>query len=466
MHQSLYYSISTPRYFLLLLTAMVMLMGSCRKFVDIPAPPDKIDKEGAFASDATASAAVAGLYSEMINNTQYFTSGFATFYAGMSADELRYYTPGNRDEFVANEITELNHNLLSSSFWLPAYRIIYAANLCIEQLHASTTLTPAIRDHLLGEAKGLRAFSYFYLVNLFGDVPLVLTTDYRINSGLGRTPATSVYEQMEKDLLEAKALLPTAYSAPDKARLNRHAATALLARVYLYQQKWEAAEREAGAVITSGAYQLVSDVSKTFLKGSTETIWQLIPGNTLVGTWEAFNILPSSATATPTYILTDTLANRFESGDSRRANWIGTRSFSGRQVRYPAKYKQYPAGAPVTEYYIVLRYAELFLIRAEARARQNKGTEALSDLNVIRQRAGLSRLPGGDGAFLLGAIERERATELFAEWGHRWLDLKRTGRATAVLAPQKAAWQPTDVLWPIPNQQLNLNSALTQNPGY
>ena len=116
---------------------------------------------------------------------------------------------------------------------------------------------------------------------------------------------------------------------------------------------------------------------------------------------------------------------------------------------------------------MVLRLAELYLIRAEARTQQNNFSDAESDLNAIRNRAGLPNTTANDRATLLTAIEQERRIELFAEWGHRWLDLKRTNRADTILNTFKAPnWQVTDVLFPIPASQIDINGLLTQNPGY
>jgi hypothetical protein len=123
--------------------------------------------------------------------------------------------------------------------------------------------------------------------------------------------------------------------------------------------------------------------------------------------------------------------------------------------------------SPVVEYTMVLRTAEQYLIRAEARARQNNLDGARSDLDSIRLRAGLSPLPDNlNQAQLLLAVEQERRVELFAEWGHRWLDLKRTGRALTVLSAEKPDIDENDLLLPIPASSINANVFLEPNPGY
>jgi hypothetical protein len=133
---------------------------------------------------------------------------------------------------------------------------------------------------------------------------------------------------------------------------------------------------------------------------------------------------------------------------------------------YPYKYKSRLSSGPA-EYYIVFRISEQFLIRSEVRAYLNDLPGSIADLNKIRNRAGLPNTLANDQSSLLAAIEAERRVELFTEWGHRWFDIKRTGRADLVLANEKGAnWQPTDTLYPIPFGQIQLNQNLTQNPGY
>jgi hypothetical protein len=115
----------------------------------------------------------------------------------------------------------------------------------------------------------------------------------------------------------------------------------------------------------------------------------------------------------------------------------------------------------------VLRLAELFLIRAEANAQLNNVSNAVDDLNVLRTRAGLDLLPNSlSQQDCLNAVYQERRVELFAEWGHRWFDLKRTGQADAVLGTMKPAWKSSAVLYPIPFGEIQLNPLLTQNAGY
>lgn len=451
---------------IILVAAFFLHVTSCKKFVDIPATPTQILNYKVFEDDETASKAITGIYIQMITNGNLFSSGNTTFYPGLSADELYYYTNGLKQEFYKNEIGPGNHELISSIFWSPAYKYIYTSNACIEGIAASATLTIPAKRQLTGEAKFIRAYCYFYLVNLFGDVPLITTTNYEMNAAMPRTAKTLVYDQIVSDLISAQDLLDISYVSSDRVRPNKWAATALLARVYLYKKEWSNAITQSSMVISSGMYALEPVVNSVFLKGSPETIFQLQAGTNNINTWEGNVFLPVSSTVSPTYLLTNTLLNSFEVGDLRRTNWIQSRIFAGQTFFYPFKYT-IRSSTTITEYYIYLRLAEQYLISAEAKAQQNDISGSKADLNAIRTRAGLTNTTANDKASLLLAIEHERQVEFFAEWGHRWFDLIRTNRANVVLnALKPTTWQPTDILWPIPSNQINLNPVLTQNPGY
>lgn len=446
---------------------MTVLLSSCKKFVSVPPPIDQIVNPIPFNDDETATATVIGVYSEMMRSPNLFTNNSTTLYAGMSADELVYYSPSSREEFEKNEITQANHNNLTLFFWQPAYKFIYAANLCLEQLSTSQKLNPELKNSLIGETRFIRAFCYFYLVNLFGDVPLILTSDFRSNANLPRTSGITIYEQISRDLQDAYSLLNTSYLTADHVRPNKWAAAALLARVYLYRNDWTNAELMSDKVINSGQYNLDSNLNGVFLKGSAEAIWQLQPVNPVFNTYEANAILQPSPSLAPTYLLTDSLLNAFEPGDKRKMAWVDSRTYGSQVIYYPYKYKIYGNSAPLDEYYMVFRLAEQYLIRAEARAHQGNLDGARADIDIIRNRSGLADIIPSTQQALLNAIEQERRIELFAEWGHRWFDLKRTNRADPVLGIIKPdTWQQTDILWPIPQDQINLNPSLMQNPGY
>ena len=467
---------------------------SCKKMVTVPEPITSITTSEVFNSDVQASAALAAVYSQLISNGGQlgFSNGYLTMLGGMSSDELYYYGQGDPNilGFSPNQL--LTANSYTSIVWTSAYKTIYAANGVIEGVAASTSngLTDSARKELTGEAKFVRAFSYFYLVNIFGDVPLALTVDFNKTRYMARTSVDLVYQQIIQDLKDAQSVLPPDYSAAlaqERIVANRWAATALLARVYLYRGDYPNAAAQATAVINNTAlYSLVPNPNEVFLINSKEAIWQLeqaTAGYFNNATPEGFNILPSPlTTAVAHYCLAPSLLNVFEPGDLRRIAWVDTTDNSNGgptspgSTYYPYKYKiniaESVSGGVSSEYYMVLRLAELYLIRAEAEANGATGGTgaAIADLNALRSRAGLPAL----SASLLQpdviiAVAHERQVELFAEWGHRWLDLKRTGQAHAVLSTitSKQPWTGDyQLLYPIPPAEIQSDHFLLQNPGY
>jgi hypothetical protein len=449
----------------------VLFSTGCKKLVELDPPQNKINASTAYQTDGTATAAVVALYNYGIFGIMGSLQQAITLYGGVSADELHYTLT------TTPEITEIENNLISigngtnASFWYNAYAELLAANSAITGITASTTLTPAVRSQLLGEAKFFRAWVNFYLVNYYGGVPLT-GNDPLANAYLPRSSADAVWTSIIADLRDAQGLLPATYVGTLKSRVNQHAVTALLARVYLYRKDYVNAEAQASQVISSGTYTLTT-TPNVFINSSTETILQFA---TFVG---ASTFGPSYRTATPatnvappTYTLTSNIANSFESGDSRKTNWVDS-TISGSKFYRVNKYKIFTATSASmgNEFNVVLRLAEQYLIRAEARAQTGNLSGAAADLNVIRNRAGLSNLSAANSASsaaLLNAVAQERKVELFGEYGHRWLDLLRTGQANAVIGPLKpTTWNATrSVLFPIPDLQRQQNPALTQNPGY
>ena len=440
----------------------VAAMSSCKKFVGIPPPVNQLNENEVFTDDKTATAAVVGIYSDMEFNLP--VSTFLTLLPGLSADEIVCTTNDNNYLQLANDACSPD-NQYTAAVW-GIYSTIYEANSCIKGIQNSTGLRPATNNQLLGEALFSRAFCYFYLVNLFGNVPLVTSTDYRINDTLSRTFSPKIYQQIITDLTQAQTLLSADYPTAQRVRPNRWAATSLLARVYLYTARWADAESQASSVISSGSYTL-SGPESVFLNSSNETIWQLMPVVPSLNTQEAANFIPGTPGVIPAFHLTDDLVNAFEPDDNRFAAWTGSTAIGGQTFYYPYKYKN-GGGGSVTEYHVVFRLAEQYLIRAEARMHQNDISGAIDDLNIIRSRAGLTALSQSlSPDATASALQQERRIELFAEFGHRWLDLKRTAKVDLVIGALKpASWSTTDALWPVPQAQRAVNPFLTQNKGY
>jgi len=481
---------------LALFMLFLMLLSSCKKLVTIDPPVSSIRTDQVFNVDLQAQAAMAGVYTLMINGSSLasnsaeggFARGLTTIAGGQSADEMTFSAP---TPYSTNKLTSLL-SYYGISLWSSAYKTIYSANAMLEGIAASKSpdLHDNVRTELIAESKFIRAFSYLYLVSLFGDVPKVLTTDFNKTALLPRAPQKEIYDLIVQDLKDAQAALPADYSnAPNGQRIipNKWAATALLARVYLYEGDYANAAAQATAVINNGQYSLVSDPNKVFLTNSKEAIWQLQQdvhitslGNATI---EGAEFIPNTNRHTGLiYVfLTDQLMNSFEPGDKRRQSWVDTTNstiYGGARdiYYYPVKYKtgsdNYVIGGAPTEYYMVLRLAEQYLIRAEAEYRGANGGQAaaIADLNVIRTRAGLANLPNSlSPDQLLKAVAHERQIELFCEWGHRWLDLRRLGLAHDVLSniSYKQPWAGDfQFMYPIPVTEITVDRFLTQNPGY
>ena len=460
------------RIHILLAGWLIMGSMSCNKFVETPDPNNELASALTFTDDKTATAAMVGLYSNMNSFNYFWANVLMNYLTAMQADDLYYFTGfENYDVFRKNSL--LPSSQYVQSMWADQYSYVYHANSCIEGLTKTTSLSEPVRKQLLGEAYFMRAFLHFYLVNMYGDVPLITSTDYIANGVKPREKTAVVYDQIIADLKEAKNLMEDNYPTANRVRPNKAAATALLARAYLYTKQWSLAEAEATLVLDNSLYDLLTDLNSVFLANSREAIWQLMPVNLAGGrnTWEGFTSTPATPTGTPLFRLDTThLIEKFEPNDKRLANWTGFRKLSsGATVYFPYKYKvRTTTIGTLTEYSMVMRLAEQFLIRAEARIQQSKLDDGRADLDSIRIRAGLLALPETlDKSELLLAVEQERHMELFVEWGHRWFDLKRTGRSDAVLKPIKEAnWQSTDTLYPIPLNAMKTNVYLEQNDGY
>ena len=465
----------------LLIFLVGIFVSSCKKFIEVGPPKTDLTKKTVFEGDATTKAAIASLYAQLVNSFGSGTVGSVTFLSGLSSDELENYNTSN--EFAAfsnNNLIPINSNI--QSLWSSAYQSIFYANSILEGLSGSTTVTDSLSVHLQGEAKFIRAFTHFYLVNMFGDVPLVLTTDYRINANIPRTPKSDVYKQIIDDLKDAKNQLAADYSFSnnERTRVNKFAASALLARVYLYLGNWADAETEASTVINETSLYMLSSPGDVFLKNSGEAIWQLIRDAGNANDALTFRIPPTAVVPQNSALNNDWVAS-FDPVDERKASWVAEHISGSDSYFYPTKYKNTNL-VPITEYTMVMRLAEQYLIRAEARAMQEKivgSNSAEADLNILRARANITATDATTKSEMIMAIEKERRFELFTEWGHRWFDLKRwpsintpgditLNRADDILQPLKPEWKKEWKLYPIPQNQILNDPAMrnAQNPGY
>ncbi|WP_276089148.1 RagB/SusD family nutrient uptake outer membrane protein [Pedobacter sp. JY14-1] len=453
----------------------------CKKFIEAKLPVDQISGPFVFQSKQSAVLALTGIYAGMagaganpsFNDFAVGERGIS-IKAGLWADELIHSSP-----FQEDYVNRFEDNT-GVGIWTDCYKsIIYNANSVIDGTSRSNALTDADKSILIGEAKFIRAMAYFYLVNFFGDIPLVLTTDLQSNSSIARTSTNQVYDQIILDLKDAQGNLKDSYLSSDlytqtneRVRPNRFTATALLSRVYLFKKEWRNALDESAKIINNLTAYGLTDLNEVFVKNSREAIWQL-----------QTNALGLDGLNTPDgrvfldvasqHSLSEFLLSKFEPNDKRRSNWVT--SMNGQYVPFKYKKGRKTDSDPQLqseEYTMVFRLSEQYLIRSEAEAQLGLLSDSRADLNVIRERAGLQAVTTNIQSEILDAILRERQVELFTEWGHRWLDLKRTEKldeVMSVLTPKKGGtWNSYKALLPIPYDEIKLNPLLRghQNPGY
>jgi hypothetical protein len=461
---------------------LIFILG-CKKFVQIDPPATQLVTASVFDNNNAATAAQVAIYTAMVTNLESVNMATQT---GLLCDELTTY---NRDatylQYYRNAMIATNN----PGPWLDVYNYIYQANAILTAVQGTASLNPSVARQLLGESKFIRAFWFFYLTNLYGDIPLVVSPDYTKNQSIARTSKSLVYQQIIADLIDAKILMNTNYidvsdttvTTSDRTRPNKWAAAALLSRVYLYTGDNASAETEADSLIGNALYSLNPDPNSVFLVNSSEAIWQLDipePSNYNTPDGEYFILTAEPGSSVSCCAIAPQLLSSFEAGDLRRVDWIDSFSTADSPpitYYFPYKYKVNAGGPPVTEDIMVLRLAEQYLIRAEARTNQADLSGGASDLNVIRNRAGLANISdsvAASQAALLSAILHERKVEFFTEWGHRWLDLVRTGSADSVMSvvtPSKGGTWSTDghqLLYPIPAKDRARDVNLSQNPGY
>jgi starch-binding outer membrane protein, SusD/RagB family len=442
-----------------LLPILLIATTGCKKFLNVQ-PVDQVSDQSTIVDATSSETAVRGIYRTMAQN--YYGGLYETF-GYLGGDDIVW--TGSQaviQQFISHAITSDNGNL--ETVWTGIYQTINGANQVIEKVPkvVDPTFATGQQSQLTGEGYFIRALSYFDLARCWGGVPITLTptTTATQKNAIGRSTLAQTYAQVLSDLNAADSLLlPPASQNP--VRANKETAWALKARYYLYQQDWANAEAYATKVIGDATnYQLLSPFSTWFLPASAvatkESVFELSYNatyqNSSRGYWQ-----PPVNGGTRQWAPGDsivTLLNNPLIGGTRSALIAATST--------NAWYGNLFYRSPATDPSYIIRIAEVYLIRAEARAQQNELQTALSDLNAIRNRAGLVNSTAVSQADILLAIETENRVE-FALEPHRWFDLVRTGRAAAVLG----VTNPENLVFPIPLNEVQLaKGVLTQNPGY
>lgn len=441
-------------------TVLSLLLVSCGKFLDVE-PKKSTSDEITIVDENSAKTAVRGIYNQL-QSDGYYGYSFQTL-GFFSGDNIRY----TGSQTVNNQLT--NHDVKSdlavlATSWTAIYNTINRANNVIAkvpQLSTTATFTQAIKNQLIGEAYFIRALAYFDLTRTWGGVQLILnpTTSPNDRPATPRNTVAESYAQVLKDLNAAEDLLP---ETTNRIRATKKTVWALKARFYLYQNNWPQAESYAGKIIADKAsYTLVKPYNSFYANNAaatTESVLELYYNINVTNT-QAYQWQPSSKGGVgwirPTDKLAELLNNPALGGD--RKALVEKQVINGTDNWFGNLYYRTNGTDPA----FLIRLAELYLIRAEARAQQENLGGARDDLNEVRKRSNVGILTGGTKAEVLLAVEDENRLE-FALENHRWYDLIRTNRAKDVLAITDA----NKLLLPIPYSQLLIDPNLIQNPGY
>lgn len=469
------------------------LLSSCEKFLDLEPVSNGIavdeGSDSAFYKTASeAEAALGGVYADFRNEyfeLDYFVNGDAQSddaYAG--ADNIANF---QIDDF---NIDATNSNITRD--WAYLYSTIGKANLVIDNVMAvpDSALTMDRRRGIIAEASFIRAFQYFQLVQLFGDVPLVLKSITTFNLDIlpdlfpPRTPMGEVYAQIILDLETALPDVPV--SAINKGFVTTGAVNALLAKVYatIEPHDWNKVSQYCDAVI-AGPYSLLPNYDELWdnmHENSEEAIFEInYEGTSSSGNWgvSMFRGMDWKKFNIPSNDLVKAFDD--EQDNIRKASSIFFDDVTGKwsdpywpQSTYPFINKYRIADAPSPQNYIFIRLADILLLKAEALNEMGNVSGAAELVNQVRSRVSLANTPASTQEAMRLAIEKERRLELAFE-GHRWFDLKRTGRAIEVMNNVKGPDGVTPIgynliqnrlIWPIPQAELDKNSNLVQNIGY
>lgn len=480
-----------------LIIALSVSQGCKKSFLDTAASSGTVSAQF-WKTQADATAAVNAMYADLHNWNDIAFAPIAL--ESMGSDDV---TKGS----VPTDATFMNeyHNFTVSAgegqldgFWGGMYANINFANQILDNVPA-INMDASLKARYLAEAKFIRAYDYFRLVRAFGNITLRLhppksAADYN----LPQVPASQVWTQIETDLTDAASVLPATYSPADIGHVTKGAALALHAKVALYQKKWSDVVNYTNQVTALGIYSLFPDFEKMFRtqnKNNSESIFEiqnmLIPNNPAASNSQYSQVqMPRVSAAAGGWGFNDpspSLIAEFETGDPRLKGTVivtGTTTPEGDLIdaSAPNPYYNMKSYVPFSEYVsgynqgcqqdkIVLRYADVLLMNAEANNELGNTTPALAALEQVRARARqgnnaiLPAVTTTDQGALRTAIQHERRVELAMEF-ERHFDIIRWGLGQQILGPQGFVTG-TSELWPIPQNEIDISGGLLkQNPGY
>jgi hypothetical protein len=465
----------------------LLLLCACEGILD-KEPIATLDAGSFFQTEADAVQALNAAYQPLLlssdNNNYYWAMAVIT------SDEAITGGDGSRPGITEMEaFTYTPRTEEFNSFWKLQYTGITQCNLVLDNL-PSIDLPDSRRNEIMGQALFLRAYYYFLLVQVFGDVPLYTNITPPEELKKPRTPKAEVYAQVIDDCTRAADMLPEGYPASETGRATKGAAWGLAAKTSVYQQNWDKALAYIGNLKALNRYALMPDYEDNFRKNTqnnAESVWEIQHANLQLGVGNFLNQWWASkkfegygfAEVTEAFVLS------FEMDDPRRRFTVAMNnedyfglvyknSFSA--TRYSVR-KYLQAKDEVTQKadgdinYTAIRYAEVLLWEAEALTELGRTAEALVPLEEVRARAraqatnpatALPAITTTDQQALREAVRHERQVELGFEM-HRFFDLVRWGIAAQVLPGFQTG---KHEVFPIPQTELDLNGALRQNDNY
>jgi starch-binding outer membrane protein, SusD/RagB family len=476
--------------YIILTTALLIALTACEESLEFEVK-NQLTLENYFQSEEDAIASVNAVY-DALGDVDLYRSTFWLIQdiSSDDCDALSTWNDPNAQQFHSYNLQSTNNYL--AGVWRAFYQVIARANLSISRI-PDVAMDETMQERLLGEAKFLRALSYFNLVRMFGDVPLVLEPESDIDKYLvPRSSVDSVYDQIIKDLKDAVNGLPPLFSGANKGRATKGAAMGQLAKVYLTLENWEMAAQLAEDVRNLKIYSLWADYKDNFReanKNGKESLFevQFYTGEQQENTQIVISGLPSiyAFPAGVGIILpTEDLLDSFEPGDYRyEVTFFEEYSYFGNNTFDPHIWKHWDQDTYGPEEtgqsganFPHMRYAEILLIQAEALNEANNGptAEAYEAANLVRERARngvegvLPDLENLSYEEFREAVWKEKRLETVNE-GHRWFDLVRTGRLVERVKTakgQRANPQPHNAVFPIPQRERDLNDKLSQNDQY
>lgn len=479
----------------LILVSIFTFTKCTDKFLDVP-PQGQQKAQQFWISESDATKAVDAIYANLRSWPNVAFAPIAV--ESMGSDDAEKGSDPTDAAFMNDfdNFTATSTEGQLSDFWNGQYQNINLCNQVLDNIPA-INMDGTLKTRYTGEAKFVRAYSYFRLVRAFGDVPLRLTVPKDASGyNIPRTAKADVYTAIEQDLTDAASVLPQAYTGSDIGRATKGAALALHAKVAMYLAKWADVKSLTEQVMGMG-YSLFPSFYQLFRtnnENSSESVFEiqcaLILGNPGASSSQYSQVQGVRGVTGGGWgfnVPTQNLSDAFETGDPRKAATIisrGSTTPSGDAIPANVTNPMYnlKSYVPFSEYVSgynegcqqnvrVIRYAEVLLMNAEANNELGNATVALASLELIRARARagnnaiLPKVTTTDQAALRTAIWNERRVELAMEFD-RYFDVIRQGRAATVFGPKGWTANKNEV-WPVPQSEIDLSvGVLTQNPGY